>query len=274
MPHAVSPDGTPIAYEAAGTGRPIVLVGGAFQTRDDPLMTGLASALAERFTVVRYDRRGRGGSGDAIPYRDGCEEADLSAVINTIGGQSAVFGMSSGAVLALEAAAHGAPISALVVYEPPVIVGGRDPVPANDPDELRALIAEGDRDGAVRRFMTGAVGLREDLVAGMRQAPFWSAMTALAHTLPYDGSIMRPYQRGRALEVPHWQTIEAPVLVIDGEASPPWIRTGAAAVADAVPGAARRTLDGQGHDVEPDVLAEAVALFVARDRPSRSGSGG
>jgi pimeloyl-ACP methyl ester carboxylesterase len=90
MPHAVSPDGTPIAYEAAGTGRPIVLVGGAFQTRDDPLMTGLASALAERFTVVRYDRRGRGGSGDAIPYRDGCEEDDLSAVINTTGGQSAV----------------------------------------------------------------------------------------------------------------------------------------------------------------------------------------
>ncbi len=274
MPHAVSSDGTPIAYELDGTGQPLVLVGGAFQTRDDPLMTGLVAALADRFTVVRYDRRGRGGSGDADAYRDGCEEDDLGAVIDATGGHAAVFGMSSGAVLALEAAAHGAPISALAVYEPPVIVGGRDAVPEDDADQLRVLVADGDRDGAVRRFLTGAVGLPEDLVAGMQHAPFWSAMTTLAHTLPYDGSIMRPFQRAQALEAPQWRAIAAPVLVLDGGASPPWIRAGAAAVAAAVAGAARQTLERQAHDVEPEVLAEAVARFLTSAGPARPGSDG
>jgi pimeloyl-ACP methyl ester carboxylesterase len=271
MPHTISSDGTPIAYEVDGSGQPLVLVGGAFQTRDDPLMTGLASALRDRFTVVRYDRRGRGGSGDAAAYRDGCEEDDLGAVVDAVGGQVAVFGMSSGAVLALEAAAHGAPISALVVYEPPVIVDGRDAVPEDDADQLRILVAEGDRDGAVRRFLTGAVGLPGDLVAGMQQAPFWSAMTALAHTLSYDGSIMCPYQRGRALNAPHWRAITAPTLVVDGGASSPWIRAGAVAVADAVPGAARQTLEGQAHDVEPEVLAEGVSRFLSSARPRPGG---
>ena len=274
MLHAISSDGTPIAYEVDGSGQPLVLVGGAFQTRDDPLMTGLASALRDRFTVVRYDRRGRGGSGDAAAYRDGCEEDDLGAVLDAAGGEVAVFGMSSGAVLALEAAAHGAHMSALVVYEPPVIVDGREAVPEDDADQLRILVQEGDRDGAVRRFLTGAVGLPGDLVAGMQRAPFWSAMTALAHTLSYDGSIMRPYQRGGALNAPHWQAITAPTLVVDGGASSPWIRAGAAAVADAVPGAARQTLEGQAHDVGPDVLAEAVSRFLTSAGPERVGSGG
>jgi pimeloyl-ACP methyl ester carboxylesterase len=268
MQRAISLDGTPIAYEKDGAGRPLVLVGGAFQTRDDPLMAALAAALADRFTVVRYDRRGRGGSGDAPTYRDRCEEDDLRAVIDAAGDRVAVFGMSSGAVLAIEAAAHGVAVAALAVYEPPVIVdGSRAAVPEDDADRLRALVAGGDRDAAVTRFLTGAVGLSVDLVAGMRQAPFWSAMTELAHTLPYDGSIMRPYQRGRALDALHWRAIAAPVLVVGGGASPPWIRAGVAAIADALPDAVLRTLDDQAHDVDPGLLAEVLAGFLA-------GSGG
>ncbi len=265
MNRAISLDGTPIAYEQGGSGRPLILVGGAFQTRGDPLMAALAAALADRFTVVRYDRRGRGSSGDALTYRDGCEEDDLGAVIRAAGGRAAVFGMSSGAVLAIEAAAHGAAIEALAMYEPPVIVdGSRDAVPGDDADRLRALVAEGDRDAAVTRFLTGAVGLPADLVAGMRQAPFWAAMTELAHTLPYDGSIMSPYQHGHPLDAPHWRAVSAPVLVVDGGASPPWIRAGGAAVADALPNAARQTLEGQTHDVDPGLLAAALGAFLAR----------
>ncbi len=267
MHNAISADGTAIAYEQGGVGRPLVLVGGAFQTGGDPLMVALAGSLAGRFTVVRYDRRGRGSSGDSTTYQNGCEQDDLAAVIDAVGGRAAVFGMSSGAMLAIESAAHGVAIEALAVYEPPVIVdGSRGAVPDDDADRIRALVTEGNRDAAVTRFLTGAVGLPADLVAGMRLAPFWPSMTELAHTLPYDGSIMRPYQRGRALDAVHWRALTCPVLVVDGGASPPWIRAGADAVADALPDAARRTLEGQAHDVDPGLLAEVLAGFLTNSR--------
>jgi pimeloyl-ACP methyl ester carboxylesterase len=260
--YATSSDGTRIAFDAVGSGPALVLVGGAFQTRTDQLMAGLTSALAGARTVVAYDRRGRGGSGDAATYRPEAEHDDLDAVITAVGGGADVFGMSSGAVLALEATARGVPARALVLYEPPVIADeSRPPVARDEADLLRRLVARGDRDTAVARFLAGPVGLPEAVVEGMRGAPFWPAMTALAHTLPYDGALMRPYQQGLPLEAP-WGRLAVPVLVADGSASPPWIRAGAAAVAAAIPGSSRRTLEGQAHDVDPALLGNAIAAFL------------
>jgi pimeloyl-ACP methyl ester carboxylesterase len=109
-----SKDGTSIAFDRSGIGPALILVGGAMSDR-----TGAAtvsSLLASRFTVFAYDRRGRGDSGDTPPYAVEREVEDLDALIGEAGGSAFVMGGSSGAVLALDAAAHGvavaAPISA------------------------------------------------------------------------------------------------------------------------------------------------------------------
>src|SRR5262245_36078431 len=135
-----SADGTKIAYDQYGDGPALVLVGGAFQHRAlDPRTAELAELLAKRFTVYHYDRRGRGDSGDTMPYAVAREIEDLAAVIDNAGGSASIFGMSSGAVLALRAAAHGLPIVKLALYEPSFIV---DHSRASLPDDYESTLTE------------------------------------------------------------------------------------------------------------------------------------
>ena len=110
MNTVTSPDGTKIAYDRSGSGEPVVLIGGAFSYRRYPGQVKLATLLSGRFAVYSYDRRGRGDSGDTAPYAIEREIEDLAAVIGAAGGYAHVWGLSSGAVLALEAAAAGLPI--------------------------------------------------------------------------------------------------------------------------------------------------------------------
>ncbi|MGW8882748.1 alpha/beta fold hydrolase, partial [Streptomyces mirabilis] len=141
MDKVFSSDGTAIAYEQQGSGPAVVLVGGAFMTRGDS--AALAGLLAERFAVITYDRRGRGDSGDSAAYDVQREVDDLDALIERVGGEAMVFGMSSGAVLALEAVARGSAVSRLALYEPPFIVDTTRPaLPADYVDHLKALVAE------------------------------------------------------------------------------------------------------------------------------------
>src|SRR4051794_20516966 len=105
MRKVISADGTAIAYDRSGSGPVVILVGGGFADRRDPIFVGLAQALAPRFTVFNYDRRGRGDSGDTMPYAVQREIEDLKALIDEAGGNAMVFGGSSGGALALEAAA-------------------------------------------------------------------------------------------------------------------------------------------------------------------------
>jgi len=161
----------------------------AFNTR---ATTGpLAPALQERFTVLNYDWRGRGNSGDTLPYSVERESEDLDALIAEAGGSSAVFGYSSGATLAMRVAARGLAISKLGLYEPPFLVDeSRPPLPADLPEQLGELIAAGRRGDAVELYQTKAVGIPEEVVVGMRQAPFRPALEAIAHTLVYDATII------------------------------------------------------------------------------------
>lgn len=170
MDKVFSSDGTAIAYERQGSGPAVVLVGGAFMTRGDS--APLAGLLAERFTVITYDRRGRGDSGDSAAYDVQREVDDLDALIERVGGEARVFGMSSGAALALEAVARGSAVSHLALYEPPFIVDAtRPPLPADYVDHLKALVAREEYGDAVAYFMTAAVGMPAEAVAGMRQTP-------------------------------------------------------------------------------------------------------
>jgi pimeloyl-ACP methyl ester carboxylesterase len=256
-----SADGTRIAFERSGGGPPVVLIGGAFSDRAGA--GGLAHVLAPHFTAVVYDRRGRGDSGDSDHYAVEREIEDLTAVIESVGGRAGVLGHSSGAILALEAARAGAPISAVAAYEPPYIPEGFDRPAADLAARLRALIDEDRRDDAVALFQTEAIGIPEAAVEGFRQTEMWAGLVALAHTLPYDVEITGP---GNVLPLQRLASISVPTLIIVGTASMPWMLPGTRAAAAAIPRARHLELAGEDHGTphtHPDVLLQPLLDFFA-----------
>jgi pimeloyl-ACP methyl ester carboxylesterase len=269
MHTVTSADGTTIAYDRTGAGDPVVLVAGAFSYRRYPGQVKLAELLSARFTVYNYDRRGRGDSGDAQPYAIEREIEDLAAVIGAAGGEAHVWGLSSGAVLALEAAAAGLPIRKLAVQEPPL---GVDPADRRPPADLRqhvtALIAAGQRGAAVRYFMVDGMGAPSFVPGLLRLMPgTWKKLTAVAHTLPYDAALIEPYQSGRPLPPGQWAAVTMPTLVMCGDEkeSPGLLRHGSAAVATALPAARLVERRGLGHakKLTPSVIAATLTEFIA-----------
>jgi pimeloyl-ACP methyl ester carboxylesterase len=258
MRTVVSADGTPIAFDQIGSGPPLIMVVGAFNTRSTT--APLAAALQDQFTILNYDRRGRGDSGDTQPYSVDCEIEDLGALIAEAGGASAVFGYSSGANLALEAAAHGLQITRLALYDAPFVVDdSHPPLPADLAAQLAKLIAA-DRPGdAVELYQTKAVGMPEDVVAQLRHAPFRPALEAIAHTLVYDATIIGDL----TLPTERIASVTAPTLVIDGEKSPPIMHSAARVLADTLPNGRRHTLAGEGHDISPDDTASVLEDFLS-----------
>jgi RND superfamily putative drug exporter len=262
-----SSDGTTIAYDRTGTGEPLVLVGGAFSYRRFPGQVKLAGELSARFTVYSYDRRGRGDSGDTPPYSVEREIEDLAAVIGAAGGTACVWGLSSGAVLALEAAAAGLPIRRLAVQEPPLAV---DPADRRPPADLRQHVTElidaDQRGEAVRYYMTDGMGAPAFVPGLLRLIPgAWKKLTAVAHTLPYDAELVEPYQTGRPLPAGQWTAVTMPALVMCGtpKESPGLLRHGSAAVAAVLPDARLVQRRGLGHakKLTPTVIAATLIDF-------------
>ena len=256
-----SSDGTMIAFDRSGDGPPLVYVGGALNDRSSG--APLAAVLAPRFTVLTYDRRGRGASGDTAPYAVEREVEDLAALIGEAGGSAALYGMSSGGALALEAAARGLPIAKLALYEPPFAAddGGRRQA-REYTAKLAELLAADRRGDALELFMT-RVGVPVELVGQMRGAPMWPALEALAPTLAYDSAVMGDSDRGGSLPAERLATVTTPTLILDGEASPAFLREAARRVADTLPHGRHRSLQGQTHDVAPEALAPVLEEFLA-----------
>ena len=263
--HVTSTDGTAIAYEVRGSGPALVLVDGALCQRTLGPSRGLAEQLAGSFTVYAYDRRGRGESGPgSTPYAAEREVEDLDAVIEAAGGHAHAFGSSSGGALVLEAARRGTAIDRAVVYEAPFIVD--DSHAPNDPDlpeRLQRLVDNGDRGGAVRLFMR-TVGVPAPFIVLMRVMPAWKRLVGVAHTLPYDLSLVIERQQGLPIPPGYYDGVEGAALVIAGGKSPAYMRNGQAALVDALPNAELLTLDGQTHMVKPKVVAPVVADFLRR----------
>jgi pimeloyl-ACP methyl ester carboxylesterase len=274
--HAVtSPDGTRIAYDRTGTGDPLVLVGGAFSYRRYPGQVRLAELLAARFTVYNYDRRGRGDSGDTAPYTTEREIEDLAAVIGAAGGQAHVWGLSSGAFLALDAAAAGLPVRKLAVQEPPLVV---DPADRRPPADLlphvTELITTGRRGEAIRYFMVDGMGAPAFVPGMLRLMPgVWKRLTAVAHTLPYDAQFAEGRQAGRPLPAGLWASVTMPTLVMCGieKESQPFLRHAAAAVADALPDGRLIERRGLGHakKLTPKVIAATLTEFLTDGKPAQ-----
>jgi pimeloyl-ACP methyl ester carboxylesterase len=258
-----SKDGTSIAFDRSGHGPAVILVDGALCYRASGPSGPLAALLREHFTVFTFDRRGRGDSGDTAPYAVEREVEDIEALINEAGGSAFVYGVSSGAALALEAAKQGLAIKRMALYEAPFIVNdSRPPIPKDFVEQLDRLIAA-DREGdAVRLFMK-LVGVPAMFIVLMRFMPAWSKLTAVAHTLPYDITLVQDYQRGKPLPAARWASTTVPTLVMEGGKSPEWMRQGVQALASVLPNARLRTLEGQTHMVKPNVLAPALLEFFA-----------
>jgi pimeloyl-ACP methyl ester carboxylesterase len=255
METVTSRDGTTIAYDRIGQGPPVVLVCGGSVDRTSN--AGLAQHLAADFTVLNYDRRGRGGSGDTLPYAIEREVEDIEAVIDAAGGSACLWGSSSGAVLALIAAGSDVPVTKLALWEPPFVPDELPRPPEDQVSQYETMIAEGRRGDAVEYFMTKVIGMPSEVVAGARTQPWWAATEALAHTLAYDARIMGDYR------VPHDRaaSVKVPTMVIAGGADFPWMRQTAQTLAAALPDGEVRILEGQGHDVDPGVLAPVLSEF-------------
>jgi pimeloyl-ACP methyl ester carboxylesterase len=259
-----SADGTTIAFEAWGTGRPLILVDGATAHRAvNPANAEVAQLLSDEFRTYVYDRRGRGESGDTAPYAVQREIEDIAALIEDAGQPAIVFGWSSGALLALDAAAAGLPITALALFEPPVVVDdSRPPLPSDYVQQLDAFVAADRRDQAAELFMTAAVGMPPEFVAGLKQSPYWAPVEEVAHTISYDGRIMGTTMSGKPLPTDRWSAVTAPVLVLHGDQTAPTLVTGAQAMATHLPTATLTPIPGENHSTTPTTLAPTLRNFA------------
>ena len=265
-----SRDGTAIAFDKSGYGPPLILVDGALCHRTFGPSKKLADRLQEHFTVFTYDRRGRGQSGDSGEYAVKREVEDIEALIEEAGGSAHLHGVSSGAVLALEAANSGLAVDKLVLYEPPFIVDdSRAPMASDYRAQLDELLAADRRGDMVRLFMR-QVGMPAFLVAVMRLMPAWPKLKAVAHTLRYDAAIMADTQAGRPLPVERWRDVTAPTLVAAGGKSPAWMQRGTTALADGLPNARHHVLPGQTHMVKAKAQAPMLVDFLRASEEDRT----
>ncbi len=262
--YVTSSDGTRIAFDCiGGHGPPVVVVSGIFcdRQRTQQLAEQLAEQLAGQLSVINYDRRGRGESTDTAPYAIEREVEDLRALIAQAGGTAALYGHSSGAGLALNAAAKGLPITRLVLHEPPY--GPDDEESKRSAQELgenvRAALAGDRRADAIKLFMADS-GLPPEMVEAMAGDP---AMLALAATMPHDLEVMGDFSRGGTIPEDLIRAIGVPTLVIAGGASPDFFRDTTARIAEILPNGKLTVLEGQDHDAPADVVVPVVAEFLA-----------
>ena len=263
MSAAVSADGTVIAFSAWGEGEPLIIIDGATAyPAINPTNEEVGRLLSDRFRTYAYDRRGRGQSTDTAPYAVEREIEDLAAVIAEAGGQAAVFGGSSGAGLALRAAVRNPAITRLALWEPPYHVDdSAPPLPGDFAEQLDRLVEAGRQADAVELFLVRAMQVSSRDVAGMRGHASWPAMEAAARSLVYEARVMGP---GNALPAELLAGITQPALVLNGGASPAWMRRAGQAVADAIPGAVYRVLEGQSHSVAPTAIVPELLEFLIR----------
>jgi pimeloyl-ACP methyl ester carboxylesterase len=256
MDNVFSKDGARISYNRTGRGPALILIDGAFCSKSFGPMPKLAPLLETHFTVFSYDRRGRGDSTDTVPYSVEREIEDLDALIQVAGGSAYVFGMSSGAVLALRASASGSNITKIAMYEPPFMIDRSKPVPDHY-SILTKLIASDRRADAVKYYLVTVIGVPLFFFYIMRLLPMWSKMKAIANSLPYDAAVMGDF----SLPVNLVRSIKVPVLVIGGEKSPEMLIKAVQSVSETLPDANSAMLKGQDHNVSVHVLAPELINF-------------
>jgi pimeloyl-ACP methyl ester carboxylesterase len=248
-----SRDGTRIAFERTGTGPPLVLIDPAGHFRANSSFGELADLLGNDFTVVRYDRRGRGESTDTAPYAPAREVEDLAALIRAVGEPAALYGFSSGCLVALHASAAGLPVRRLVLVEPPIGSGSAESAAAQRAFTTQLHARTGA--DAVEFFLTG-IGVPDEILAGMRGTAHWDAMVSVAPTLAYDSLLSEATNAGLL------RRVLTPTLVVDSAGSSPELTGMAAEVAAMLPDATARSLPGEWHGIPARTLAPVLTAFL------------
>ncbi|RAW02411.1 alpha/beta hydrolase [Pseudochryseolinea flava] len=265
MQKVTSKDGTAIAFKKSGNGPVVILICGALASHKDH--GKLAELLSDHFTVFSYDRRGRGGSEDTKPYAVAREIDDIEALIDHAGGSAFLYGISSGACLALEAAATlGDKVTKLAIYEAPYDegVGEKERWKAYA-DTLQEYVASS-RNGDAVEYHLKFVGIPDVALVALKASPQWAEMKSLAHTLLYDVAIVGD---DRSVPAGRIGKIKVPILVMDGEKSlekMPFMRTSAEKIGSAIPQSKRRTVEGQDHQVDEKVMAPILTDFFSGGR--------
>lgn len=249
-----SADGTRIGYDRFGDGPAVILVAGATKFRAfDPETSQVARLLADQgFTTVVYDRRGRGESTDTAPYAVAREVEDLAALINAVGGSAALYGISSGAVLALWAAQANIGVSKLLLWEPPLT--------AEDDGQaflagLRERLIAKDREGAIAFFM-GEVA--PEWLDGLRESPAYGSIWNVAPTLAYDAEVVADALTGTPWSV-QWAAVGVPTLVMLSNQTLDVIEEAATALAAALPHATRRIIGAEQPHLQAPMMASVLA---------------
>ncbi|WP_309103392.1 alpha/beta fold hydrolase [Microbacterium sp.] len=264
MQTLTSADGTTIAYQQAGAGPAIIIISNVAE--DHTAVAGLSTALSEHFTVISFDRRGRGESGDPQPYDPARELEDIAALVEVAGGSAALTSGSGGCAIALDAAtALGDKVIGVYLYDPPFFVDdSRPPAPADYVEHVEELVGSGRRSEAVEYVMTEMVGVPAEYIGPMKEDPSWDEMVRYAHTFAYEGRILRGLQDGKPLPADRW-SIDAPVAVAVGGDSESYFRLAADALAHLLPNVTVLTLPGQGHGAfwaAPEPIAEQIREFL------------
>jgi pimeloyl-ACP methyl ester carboxylesterase len=265
MHTVTSADGTRIAYDRYGEGPAVILVSGALGYRKFKKFEQIASALSEHCTVINYDRRGRGDSGEAGPVSVQHEVDDVAALIEAAGGRASLWGWSSGGAVALRAAAANIGVEKLVVYETPFKTDPDAKYPADDYGErLQQIVAEGDPMRAAKHFMRNAIGMPRPLVPLMTLMPMFRSFAANGLTLTFDHAALGDHNmHGRPLQAAEWASVTCPTLVVYGSKTYPVLKHASRALADVLPNATLRELPGQNHNVTANAIVPLLAQFVA-----------
>ena len=257
MKKLTSKDGTDIAYDVSGSGQPLVLVSGALSYRTHPTVAKTVEVFGSQFKVYSYDRRGRGDSGDTLPYSVGREVDDIEGLIDEAGGTVFLHGHSSGAALALEATLRlGKKVKKLSMYEAPYNVDEEAVKESQEhARDINKLLGANRRADAMVSFLK-MTGMPEEAITGMKQTPEWAMLEALAPTMAYDFTIVGgliPKERAAGITVP--------TLVMYGSAGLPFMRKAAEILSTAIPNAELRSVEGQNHGVDPKVLLPILTAF-------------
>jgi len=259
MGTVTSTDGTKIAFWRDGAGPPMLLVHGGIC--DHFAWYFVVPLLAQHFTVYTFDRRGRGGSGNSLPYSVEREVEDILAMLDAIGEPAHLVGHSAGGILALKAATRTENLRSLILYEPAYVVDGARERPA--PEVLKAILSmldAGDHDEVIRIAMRESVGMSEAEIAALESGPGWEHLCGVAEAVPHDWMLWE-----ERLEAENVSAVRAPVLVLTGSESPAWLIQSAEAIGALFPSAKRTKLTAQGHSAMisgPDIFAKAITDFV------------
>ena len=253
-----SKDGTTIAYDKLGEGPALINITGASCFRNFMPIKQDVKVFAKEFTVFNYDRRGRGDSGDTQPYAMEREVEDIEALIDAAGGKAHLYGHSSGAVLALEAAMRlPSKVNHVVMYDAAYVADEAEKHTFSEMGkQVKTLLEQNNNKAALRTFFT-SIGMPKFFVWLLPIFPGWSTMTKLAPTLMYDIALTQdfaPYERVRS--------INAPMLLMAGEKSPPGMTRVAKQLAHSVSGAQLDIVAGQDHMVSAKVLLPKLVKFL------------